>query len=132
MSWTSLLRNPEGIASLYEGVPPNLVGVHLHEVALQEDGPTLRLRLDLPRYPDRPPRKWTAQGFNTVQLELSLSGLETVTLEGFGTHIAADVSLGGEGDGKGILVNVISSGTRIRAVAATAFVSKLSAYVNEV
>ncbi|WP_153545116.1 Imm50 family immunity protein [Streptomyces sp. RB17] len=38
------------------------------------DGPTLKLRLDLTRYPDQPPHKWVAQGFNTVQIELCLSG----------------------------------------------------------
>ncbi|MGW1803452.1 Imm50 family immunity protein [Streptomyces sp. NPDC002078] len=130
MSWTSFLHNPEGITSIYQGAPPDLTGVHLHEAALHVDGPTLKLRLDLTRYPDQPPRKWVAQGFNTVQIELCLSGLKTVALEGFGTQISANVSLGKEG-GEGVFVEVISPETRIRAVANTVFISKLTAYINE-
>ncbi|MFC9277887.1 Imm50 family immunity protein [Streptomyces collinus] len=129
MSWTSLLHNPEGIAAIYQGAPPELSGVRVHEVVLYEDGPTLKLRLDLPLYPDRPPRKWAAQGFNTVQVEISLSGLRAITLDGFGTAISADVSLSGE---NGVTLNVVSPETHIRAVSDVAFISKLTAYTNEV
>lgn len=127
MSWTSLLHNPEGISSVYQGNPPDLTGVRLHEAVLQVDGPTLKLRLDLPRYPDDPPRKWVAQGFNTVQVEISFSGLEEVTLTGFGTTVTADVLLSAD---KGVTLEVTSPATRIRAVATTAFISKLTAYLN--
>ncbi|MEV6114375.1 Imm50 family immunity protein [Streptomyces sp. NPDC052109] len=128
MSWASLLHNPVGITSIYQGNPPDLIDVHLHEVVLHEDGPTLKLRLDLPRYPDQPPRKWAAQGFNTLQVEISFSGVREVTLEGFGTAISAEISLTGE---EGISLNVMSAATRIWATADTAFISKLTAYANE-
>jgi hypothetical protein len=129
MSWTSFLRNPEGILAVYGGAPPELSMVRVREMVLQEDGPTLKLRLDLPRYPDRPPRKWAAQGFNTVQVEVSLSGLRAISLEGFGSEIEADVSLSGE---KGVTLDLMSSATHVRAVADTVFISKLTAYTNEV
>lgn len=129
MSWASFLHNPEGISAIYGGAPPELSRVRVHEVVLQVDGPTLKVRLDLPRYPDQPPRKWAAQGFNTVQVEISLGGLRAIALEGFGTDITADVSLSGV---NGVTLNVVSPETRVQAVADTAFISKLTAYVNEV
>ncbi|OIJ91054.1 hypothetical protein BIV25_30445 [Streptomyces sp. MUSC 14] len=129
MSWTSLLRNPEGITSVYQGNPPDLVGVQLHEVVLRTDGQTLTLRLDLARYPEQPPRKWAVQRFNTTQVEISFSGIKEIALEGFGTDIRADVSLTSE---NGVTLDVTSSEARIRAVADTVFISKLTAYANEV
>ncbi|WP_225826888.1 Imm50 family immunity protein [Streptomyces naphthomycinicus] len=128
MSWTSILNNPQSIEAIYQGSPPDLTGVRVHEVALHQDGPTLRLRFDLPHYPTRPPQKWGAQGFNTMQVEISLSGLTSVTLDGFGTDVVADVSLR---QNDGIEVIVTSPRARLQATAEVAFISQLSAYTNE-
>ncbi|MEV5613631.1 Imm50 family immunity protein [Streptomyces sp. NPDC052225] len=128
MRWTSLLHNPEGINALYQGNPPELCGVRVHEVTLQTQGPTLKLRLDLPEYPAQPPRKWADQKFNTVQVEVSFSGLRSASLTGFKRDISADVSLT-EGDGVG--VSVTAPGVHLQANAATAFISTLTAYVDE-
>ncbi|MBL1081232.1 hypothetical protein JK359_04445 [Streptomyces actinomycinicus] len=129
MPWTSLVRNPEGLEAVYQGDPPDLSGVRVHEVALHEDGPTLRIRLDLPRYPDQPPRKWAVQGFNTVQVEISMGNLHAITLEGFTTSTTANVSLTAK---DGVTLGLTSSGTHIKATADFVFISGLSAYVNEV
>ncbi|MFF4716764.1 Imm50 family immunity protein [Streptomyces eurythermus] len=128
MSWTSALNNPHGIDAIYHGSPPELNGVHVHEVALHQDGPTLKLRFDLPIYPSQPPGKWAAQGFNTVQVEISLSGVRDITLDGFGTNIVADVSLTKKND---ITVVVTSPETRLKATSDFAFISQLSAYAND-
>ncbi|WP_228989499.1 Imm50 family immunity protein [Streptomyces sp. DH8] len=128
MQWTELLNNPEGINATYQRNPPDLRGVRIHEVSLQVEGPTLKLRFDLPVYPDNPPKKWLAQKCNTVQVELSFGGLKSISLSGFGSEISADVSLTGEG---GVNVMVTSPGFHLQADATTVFVSKLSAYANE-
>jgi len=84
--------------------------------------------VDLPSYPDQPPRKWVAQGFNTVRIEFSLSGLRAITLEGFGAEATANIVLARD---NGISIEVASPEIRIRAVADTAYISKLTAYTNE-
>ncbi|MFF7096828.1 Imm50 family immunity protein [Streptomyces rubradiris] len=119
MSWTYALKNPHGIRTLYQGSPPPLNRVLVHEVALDQDGPTLRLRFGLSRHPARPPQKWVAQGFNTVQVEITSGGARNITLEGFGTNSVADVSLDE------------NSGIDIGANAEFAFISQLRAYANE-
>lgn len=68
------------------------------------------------------------QRFNTTQVGISFSGIKEIALEGFGTDIRADVSLTSE---NGVTLNVTSSEARIRVVADTAFISKLTAYANE-
>ncbi|MEV3853734.1 Imm50 family immunity protein [Streptomyces sp. NPDC050095] len=128
MRWTSLLHNPEGVNAVYQGNPPDLRGVRVHEVTLQVEGPTLKLRLDLPEYPDRPPRKWAVQKFNTVQIEISFSGLRSVSLGGFKSEISADVSIT---EGDGVNVRVTAPGVHLQANAATVFISTLTAYVDE-
>ncbi|MEU3526900.1 Imm50 family immunity protein [Streptomyces sp. NPDC038707] len=128
MSWTSALNNPHGIDAVYQGSPPELNGVHVHEISLHEDGPTLRLRIDLPLYPVHPPRKWAAQGFNTVQIEISFSGIQDITLKGFGTNIVADISLSKK---HGINVAVTSPETQLKASSEFAFISNLTAYTND-
>ncbi|WP_405991253.1 Imm50 family immunity protein [Streptomyces sp. NBC_00986] len=127
MTWTSLVQNPEGITSVYQGSPPELLDVHVHEVCLHRDGPALRVRLDLPSYPENPPRKWAAQGFNTVQIEVTFSGLREVKLNGFSTNMTATISI--EED-TGVQIHLSAPGSDVRAVANTAIISKVTAYLN--
>ncbi|MGW3112240.1 Imm50 family immunity protein [Streptomyces sp. SID4982] len=125
MSWTSVIFNPQGVTSVYGGEVPPLSGVRVREIRLLEDGPALVLRFDLSTFPDRAPEKWVAQGFNTVQLEIMFSGLRSLSVEGFGVEVVADVVLSG---GDGVSVVVTSPVTQVRAVAQTAFLSRVSAY----
>ncbi|NUP22757.1 MAG: hypothetical protein HOZ81_43205 [Streptomyces sp.] len=121
------MENPEKVEAVYGGTPPELTDVRIHEVVLHRDGPALRVRLDLSVYPEQPPRKWAVQGFNTVQIEITFSGLRAVSLEGFSTDVTADIALREEG---GVRVDISSGETRVEAVAGTAFISNMTAYVD--
>ncbi|MGJ5896619.1 Imm50 family immunity protein [Streptomyces niveiscabiei] len=129
MTWVALLHNPEGVSSVYGGDVPDLQGVQVHEVALLRDGPTLKIRLDLPEYPERPPRKWALQGFNTVQVEFSFVALREVLVEGFSVEVRADISVREEG-GR-VKLEVSAEGVRVGAVADTFYLSKISAYADD-
>ncbi|WP_413757465.1 Imm50 family immunity protein [Streptomyces sp. MMBL 11-3] len=126
MSWTALLVNPQGIDSIYQGSPPRLDGVHVHEVGLSREGPSLRVRFDLPEYPASAPPKWQLQGFNTVQVELCFGGLRSVEIDGFSVRPVGDISLSDDG---GIRVFISSDEVSVRAVADTAYVEKVTAYL---
>ncbi|WP_078841194.1 Imm50 family immunity protein [Streptomyces acidiscabies] len=128
MAWASLLHNSEGISAVYGGDVPDLRDVQVHEVALLRDGPTLKIRLDLPGYPEAPPRKWALQGFNTVQVEFSFGALREVLVEGFSVEVRADISVEEE-DGR-VKLGVSAEGVRIEAVAETFYLSKISAYTD--
>lgn len=81
MSLRTAVENPEILAALYTG-EPGPGRVPLHEVTLHRDGPTLRLRFDMPTFPDKPPKKWHP-AFDTAQLTLGLYGVEKLEMTGF-------------------------------------------------
>ncbi|MFF7967461.1 Imm50 family immunity protein [Streptomyces sp. NPDC007903] len=119
---------PPGEKAVYGATPPPLTAVRLRQLTLHEDGPALTLRLDLP-YPADPPRKWAAQGCDTVQIEPAFTGLSALALHGFGTEITADVTLTAAGDG--VAVHVTAPETTAEAVARTVYLAALRAYAQE-
>ena len=92
MAWHDFAQNPEAVTSLYD-VPPSLQGLQLQEITLHVDGPRLELRGDLTRFPDRPPARWVASGYNAVQLQLDLFGLQSVQLSGWSTENRVDITM---------------------------------------
>ncbi|MGW5043600.1 Imm50 family immunity protein [Streptomyces griseoluteus] len=126
--WLAHLVNPQGLKAVYGAEPPPLTAVRLRQLTLHEEGPALTLRLDLP-YPAEPPRKWAAQGFNTVQTELACTGLSALTLYGFGTEITADITLTAVGDR--VAVHVAAPEITGEAVARTVYLAALRAYAQE-
>ncbi|MEV6674022.1 Imm50 family immunity protein [Streptomyces sp. NPDC051162] len=125
--WTEFLDNATGIEAVYSGTPPRLESVRIHEVVLAVESSALKFRIDLPEYPVKPPKKWAAHGYNTVQVELYFSGVRDVELSGFCHEIVGDVVLSG---GEVINVEVNSESMRIRATADMVFVSNISAYTD--
>ncbi|MEU9920456.1 Imm50 family immunity protein [Streptomyces griseoluteus] len=121
-------RQPQGLKAVYGATPPSLTAVRLPQLTLHEDGPALTLHLDLP-YPADPPRKWAAQGFDTVRIELAFTGLGALTLHGFGTEMTADVALTAAGDG--VAVHVTAPETTVEAIARTVHLAALRAYARE-
>jgi Immunity protein 50 len=85
-------------------------------------------RLDLPRYPTEPPRKWAAQGFNTVEIELNLFSIRELSIEGWSYEPVADIAL--ERDGNTVLLTTSTSAIRCRVRTLGAHVTHISAYLN--
>ncbi|MET8198029.1 Imm50 family immunity protein [Micromonospora taraxaci] len=127
MGWIDAATNPQGIMEIFGDDTPPLVGVSLHEVIVGRDGPTLRLRLDLPTYPASPPVKWKRGGFNTVQVELLFGGLTELSLRGVSTHMLVDVDIEAN---RGIILQVKSEMVNVAAVAASVTISRMEAYLD--
>ena len=85
------INNPKLVKAYYTS-DPNLNGICLHEIIIHRDGPTLKLRFDLPEFPDKPPKKWHPE-YNTAQMTLSLFGVEELNLSGFKTNDIGDLHL---------------------------------------
>lgn len=126
-TWLDAVDDPRALRAIYGDDVPPLTAVPVHEICLHRDGPRLVLRLDLPRYPLAPPAKWTAQGFDTVQIQLMLIDVLELSIDGWSSDPVADITLERDGDA----VTVTCAGTtRCRARAHTATVTKVSAYQN--
>ncbi|MFD0671647.1 Imm50 family immunity protein [Cohnella sp. GCM10027633] len=73
--WADALDEHQQIflKSLFNTVP-QLLSVSILEIKI-EYGDSVSIRFDLPEYADKPPQKWTNQGYNTVQIQLDFSGV---------------------------------------------------------
>ena len=85
MSWYDECDNPKVIHGYYSA-PPALDCLELHEVVLRDDVPLLRLRADLPVFPDQPSKRWPP-GSNTAQITISLWGASAVSIQDWSTDI---------------------------------------------
>lgn len=57
----------------------------LFSIERDNDRPHINLAFDIPEIPDRPPEKWTIEGFNTCRIGLSCGGLSDVTIKNIPT-----------------------------------------------
>jgi hypothetical protein len=92
-SWIDVVDRTEGLVAAYGSQLPTLDRVELVALTLSQDSTPLTLRFDLADYPSEPPRRWALKKANTVQLELALFPLETISLSRWGTLGIADISL---------------------------------------
>jgi hypothetical protein len=108
--WTPLLENPEAITSLY-AEEPSLTSIRLMSIELLEDGPTVRLNLDLHDYPLRPPARWSRINANAVTMVLELLAVSEISINGWSSDnvISCELRRLGEAGLKVILI-----GTNVR------------------
>jgi hypothetical protein len=128
-SWIDLVDGDTAIRTIFGEQLPSLRGISVHALAFQRDGPSLIMEFDLATYPLRPPRKWSAQNFNTVRVQLRLGPLLAVTMSGWtSTTPIADMSLDSNGDS--LAVSIRGGELSLDAVARSAFLAKISAYID--
>lgn len=89
-NWEVLLRNADRIREFYSVVPP-LERVVLRSVHFSRYGPTVILRLDLPRFPDRPLSEWTEQGCDRLQCHVRFLAVEDASMRRWDPPVMADV-----------------------------------------
>lgn len=89
MTWNDFLVNAkDAFTTYYDGVP-DLAGVRLRSVHLDGWDPTVTLRLDLPRFPDR----WDGGPGDTMQCQLQFVMVQDFLMEGWQPPVTADVAL---------------------------------------
>lgn len=120
--------NPQALLTLF-AEPPAFDPVALHEATLHRDGPLLRLRFDLPTFPDRPPPRWPSDA-NTAQVVLDLWGVADLMLHGWEPAPSGALTLERLPDG--ILAAAFTSAhTRLTCRARLARISSVSGYLSE-
>ncbi|MBZ2188826.1 immunity 50 family protein [Alcanivorax sp. JB21] len=89
--------NPESLSTLFDSID-ELDRLNVFEITLKREGPVLALRADLPRFPERPSKRWPP-GANRVQVSIELLGVEGLSLSGFAPvnhgHLEVEPSLPG-------------------------------------
>ncbi len=92
MNWTKCLGNARTIEAIY-ALPPSLSQVRVHELRCHQDGPRITIRLDLNEYPSNPPEKWLLNGYNRVQMSLSLINVSSIQIAGWSSDNIGDMVL---------------------------------------
>ncbi|MFD0675242.1 Imm50 family immunity protein [Cohnella sp. GCM10027633] len=67
------------LKSIFNNIP-QLTNVNILELRITYND-SVSIRLDLPEYADKPPQKWTDQGYNTVQLQIDFSGVDVFDIQ---------------------------------------------------
>lgn len=127
MLWYTLAENSHVISDLYTEVPL-LQDVELVEVGLTENGVQMSLKVVLPRFPDKPPRKWIESGYNTVQIQIDFLELEEAKISHWSTrnHVNAQIEVIANGQ---ITLNIASLSCSIQAKARFFRISKIVGYL---
>lgn len=107
MKWHELSSNHKSLETLYDNVPL-LENVGLFSINLNREGANIKIRFDLPRFPEHPSKRWH-ENFNTVQLKLSFWSI--TNFEGKGWQPDMTVKIDIEKDGE--LIKVILSNPKI-------------------
>lgn len=88
--WHTFSDNPLAIISLYN-IVPELRSVRIAGITLQRRDPEIKLLIDLPSFPDKPPQKWKGLGYNTAQMELNLYLPNSVEIVGWSSKVVVDI-----------------------------------------
>lgn len=92
-SWIDFVLDVAPIKAIFGSELPTLERVDLHEITLHRDGPRVLLRFDLKNFPSHPPKKWSSEGFNRVQIRLVALGIKTLQIDGWQSNITVDLSI---------------------------------------
>ncbi|GLZ37632.1 Imm50 family immunity protein [Actinokineospora sp. NBRC 105648] len=112
------------LRDLYEQVP-DLADVVVHQVRLVRFGPTVSLRLDLPRFPDNPPAEW--DGLDRLQCHVRFLAVEDVILTGSALPATASVRLVDQPANR-LSVSVTGGVDLTFTSSATLMITRISAY----
>lgn len=129
-SWLDLVGKSEFLAGLFEGKIPSLQRVEMHEITVQREGPSLTLRFDLQEFPALVPAAWKAEGYNTLQLTMSMIGLQSIVLSGWATEVNGPLRIAADQDG-GLRVHFDSASVSLGAAASHAVLERVSPYLNK-
>lgn len=120
------IENPKALTALF-GEGFDIFDVNLHEVVVHRDGPSLRLRFDIPQVPRSTPSRWPT-GANTTQVVLQAGSIEELQIAGFSNECRGSLqSLTNQG---GKLLEFNGSGCSLKCKFASLRVESVTGYIN--
>jgi len=92
-TWSELLIHSERLTALYTELPP-LEQLILGSVHLSPYGPGVRLRVELPRFPDRAPLAWADAGCDRFEAQIEFLAVgEDLRMRGVPERTVVDIEL---------------------------------------
>jgi hypothetical protein len=128
MNWSTLATNHAFLHQLFPQ-PPSLRGVRVVEASLHQDGPALRLRIDLNEFPASPPRKWKDGGQNKIQIVVELM-VRKIEITQWTTNNIVDIVMSSSSHDETRLELIAAEGVVLRCTGAYARVVSVDAYAD--
>jgi len=126
--WTQLLTDANYVQRIYSK-PPDVSKISIHEVVLDRDASTLKLRFNVFDYPDKPPAKWVANQFNCVQFTLHVLEVSMVQIFGWSHEVIGPLSISKVETGVYLLFS--NGKEKIECVGAFVVLDKIAGYRGE-
>jgi hypothetical protein len=123
--WYESCDNPQGFRELYAS-GEGLDRVRLFVAILHGNGPHLELRVELPRFPDHPPKRWREPDADRVQVTFHVWFVEDLRIEGWTPASSGLLRLERAGDALALAFE--SETVRITARCASAWIAHFSPY----
>lgn len=101
--WIQRLINPQALRGLYDE-EPSLDGFVLHEMRLEQRGPSFFLRGDLRQFPDHPRPSWDGDA-DRLQIRFSLSAVDHFQAGGTATSGDVDMTIEKAPGGLGVVMS---------------------------
>lgn len=125
MSWIECLESRDQIDELFS-TPPELCCVRIVEIVLHQDGPRVSLRIDLNEFPEKPPRKWTDNKYNRVQLTLQFIEVHQLRVQGWSMDNIVDIVI--ERVGGKVLAELRGESTTLQGEFGFVAIERITAY----
>ncbi|WP_031071769.1 hypothetical protein [Streptomyces sp. NRRL WC-3742] len=128
-AWTDLLVDSDRLTALCTDLPP-LRQLPLRSVHLSPYGAGVKLRVDLPRFPDLAPAAWTEAGCDRLELQLEFTAVaEDLHMRGTPDGTAVDLALATLPRIREPRISVAVTGTAIR-LSFTAYAAIKAVHLN--
>jgi hypothetical protein len=124
-NWLDVIENPLAITNVYSS-HPDLSRVRVMRLELDEQGPTLLIRIELPTFPDTPPLRWRRHCYDAAIMELRLFGVSELRIDGWTTDNVGGISLYRNGDS--VRFQSLGRGTSVSATGVGADVHRIEGY----
>ena len=122
--WHEFLDNTKFLKELYEKIP-DLINVQINNVCLNESGNRIKIIIELPRYADYPPKKWSNN--NTISIEMDFFGIQSINISSIANSYHGDFKINKLDNG---FLEVDIKGTlNLNIIVELGYVQRLEGYV---
>ncbi len=123
--WYDNLYNNYFIKALYSKTPPRLDGIRVITMEIRDEADQINFSIDLPVFPDLPPKKWIQDQTNVGVVELGFFGIKEFKMELFPSSTSSNFEIVKEGE----FIRVTSSGLyTVSFLAEAGRIAKVRAY----
>lgn len=127
--WYENLENSKFIKSLYINVP-QIVNVRIAKLEVLDEGNRVSISFDMPCYPDKIPKKWENEDYNTVFISLDFFSIHHISMNSSSSCYIGSLDVQEKEDG--LLAISIKGTLNLEVIAESGLVQSVRGYYNDI